>query len=79
MEWTSFAYGVMSILLLVLILWSFGLFHIGPLAPGAAITRNTISGDMPEKCKVPAGQDLTSWKEHLGHHAETRECLAYYT
>ena len=37
-----------------------------------------VSGAMPEKCKLPAGQDVASWKEHLGHHAETQECLKYF-
>ncbi len=36
------------------------------------------SGDMPEECEVPAGQDLNSWKEHLGHHENTKYCLDYY-
>lgn len=36
------------------------------------------SGNMPEECKVPAGQDVNSWKEHLGHHAETKDCLKYF-
>ena len=36
------------------------------------------SESMPEECKVPAGQDLNSWKEHLGHHENTKYCLDYY-
>lgn len=79
MNWKSFVYGMMSILLVVMILASFGFFHIGALAQGATIAGNTISGNMPEKCKPPAGQDVQSWKEHLGHHAETRDCLKYYS
>ncbi len=34
--------------------------------------------NIPENCRPPAGQDLTSWKEHLGHHQETKECLKYF-
>lgn len=34
--------------------------------------------DIPEKCRPPAGQDINSWKEHLGHHQETKECLRYF-
>ena len=50
---------------------------------GFKITRNGASiiggsGNMPEKCKLPAGQDIQSWKEHLGHHTDTQECLKYY-
>ncbi len=78
MDWKSFMYGVMSILLVIMILASFGFFHIGAFAQKAVATGNIVSGNMPEKCKPPAGQDLESWKEHLGHHAETRDCLKYY-
>ena len=45
------------------------------------VNGNTVLGSdsgIPEKCRVPAGQDVNSWKEHLGHHAETKECLKYY-
>lgn len=35
-------------------------------------------GGMPEKCQQPAGVTPEKWKEHLGHHAETQECLKYY-
>ncbi len=35
-------------------------------------------GSMPEKCQMPAGTTPEKWKEHLGHHAETQECLKYY-
>ena len=35
-------------------------------------------GNMPEECKAPAGQDINSWKEHLGHHENTKYCLDYY-
>ena len=36
------------------------------------------SGNIPEECKLPAGQDINSWKEHLGHHENTKYCLDYY-
>jgi len=48
---------------------------------GFRITKTSGSGfssDMPEKCRLPTGQDVASWKEHLGHHTETQECLKYY-
>ncbi len=35
-------------------------------------------GNLPEKCRPPAGQDIESWKQHLGHHAETQDCLQYF-
>lgn len=36
------------------------------------------SQDIPEKCRLPGGQDVNSWKEHLGHHPDTQECLQYF-
>ena len=45
------------------------------------LTGNQIrsnSGEMPEKCRLPSGQNVESWKEHLGHHSETRDCLEYF-
>lgn len=35
-------------------------------------------GGMPEKCQMPGGVTPEKWKEHLGHHTETQECLQYY-
>lgn len=63
---------IIAILVAVLVLSSLGF----------KITKNNNilggSGSMPEKCQKPEGQDVASWKEHLGHHAETQECLKYY-
>lgn len=40
---------------------------------------SSSSQDIPEKCRLPAGQDINSWKEHLGHHKDlTRDCLRYF-
>ena len=36
------------------------------------------SEDIPEECRLPDGQDIQSWKEHLGHHQNTLYCLDYY-
>ena len=36
------------------------------------------SGSIPEECRLPEGQDLQGWKEHLGHHQNTLYCLDYY-
>lgn len=44
----------------------------------AKSTSPESSQDIPEKCRLPAGQDVNSWKEHLGHHADTQECLQYF-
>lgn len=76
MDWKSFVYGVLTIMIVLLAMASFGFAHIGNNYTGNVATANT--GDIPEKCQVPAGQDVESWKEHLGHHADTQECLQYF-
>lgn len=80
MDFKSFFYGAISVLLLFLITTSFGIVHVGALQGQSSITGNavSVSGNIPQKCQPPAGQDLASWKEHLGHHAETRDCLKYF-
>ncbi len=45
---------------------------------GLNVQTSTNLGEMPEKCRLPSGQNLESWKEHLGHHSETKECLQYF-
>ena len=81
------------IILLLLIFSIFGMFFLGKMTSASSSKTATeykeISGlantqtdskyaDLPEKCRPPAGQDVNSWKEHLGHHAETRDCLKYF-
>ncbi|NCN99405.1 hypothetical protein GW923_04480 [Candidatus Pacearchaeota archaeon] len=81
MDWKSFSYGILAVLVLILAMASFGFAHIGKVGAfsGNAVSAiGTDSGNIPEKCRVPSGQDLGSWKEHLGHHAETQECLKYF-
>lgn len=76
MDWKSFIYGIFTMLIVLLAMASFGFAHIGNNYTSDVATVNTA--DIPEKCQVPAGQDSTSWKEHLGHHPETQECLKYF-
>ena len=74
------AIAVIGILLLLLV-GTFGMFLLksSPNNIGfVAAQSDSISGDIPEKCRLPAGQDVTSWKEHLGHHEDTKECLKYF-
>ncbi len=82
MEIKSFLYGVFSTLLLVLIMASFGFAHLGAVnSVSGNLISDASSGDyanIPEKCRPPAGEDITSWKEHLGHHSETKDCLKYF-
>ena len=75
MDWISFVYGLLTAGVIALIFTATGIAHVGTIN-GAATSDD--SGTIPEKCKTPAGQDVNSWKEHLGHHAETKECLKYY-
>ena len=80
MDWKSFIFGVLTMSIILLALASFGLAHVGKFnsVSGGAVFSSASSAEIPEKCQVPAGQDLASWKEHLGHHAETKECLQYF-
>ena len=48
---------------------------------GFRIGGNAGKGDyssLPEKCRPTPGYTEESWKEHLGHHAETQDCLKYF-
>ena len=37
------------------------------------------ASNIPEECRLPAGNnDIDAWKEHLGHHQETKFCLYYF-
>ena len=81
--------GVIVILLL-LVSGTFWIFilqkqaHTSPNTGGNSNTGLTTApaddkySNLPEKCRPPAGTDITQWKEHLGHHAETQECLKYF-
>ena len=72
-----YALAIAMILLLVLV--SLGIVEINL---GGKSTGNSVGGgsysNLPEKCKPAAGYDIESWKEHLGHHAETQECFKYF-
>ncbi len=68
-------YGILITIILLLLLVSIGIINLN----FSKATGNAANGNnMPEKCKVPAGTDVNSWKEHLGHHAETQDCLKYF-
>ena len=74
---------VVVLVLLLLLISTLGMFalksslHNYNSGAANAQTDNTYS-DLPEKCRLPAGQDVSAWKEHLGHHAETQDCLNYF-
>lgn len=82
MDWKSFSYGLLTVFVLLLVMVSFGFVHVNRIN---MLNTNIISdstqasfSNIPEQCRLPAGQDINSWKEHLGHHAETKECLKYF-
>ena len=70
-----YALAIALIFLLVLVALGIVTINFGGKANGNAISDYN---SLPEKCKPAAGYDIESWKEHLGHHAETQECLKYF-
>jgi len=72
-------YGVVIVLVLLLLLISLGIISVNP---GKEINSNSVNtgnyDNLPEKCRPTAGYTEESWKEHLGHHAETQDCLKYF-
>ena len=68
-------------LLLLLLAGTFGMFFLRSSPNNfefVSAQPKSASGNMPEKCELPAGTEENSWKEHLGHHAETQDCLKYF-
>jgi len=66
-------WGGVIITVILLAFYSFG-FRITSANSASGGNYNNI----PEKCRPTVGYDLAGWKEHLGHHAETRDCLKYF-
>ena len=83
MEGKTLAYVGIGFLVLLLM---GGLFSLGRMNGNIIKESQTDNSDLnkyqptdiPEECKPPAGQDLQSWKEHLGHHQNTLYCLDYF-
>ena len=72
-------YGILIIVILLLLLVSFGVINLNfGKTTGTGNTANSEYGNMPEKCRPPSGESISAWKEHLGHHADTQECLSYF-
>ena len=74
-------YGIMIVLVLLLLLASFGVinFNFGKTTSATEDTAGGEYSNIPEKCRPPSGESISSWKEHLGHHADTQECLKYFS
>ena len=62
------------IALLLLIALSFNFISFNKKQTNA----NSDYSNLPQECQKPDSQDLQSWKEHLGHHENTKFCLEYY-
>ncbi len=72
-------WGIVIAVVILLLFLSFGLriAKSGSTGAGGSSSADNYAS-LPEKCRPPAGQDITAWKEHLGHHAETQDCLQYF-
>ncbi|MEK6926233.1 MAG: hypothetical protein AABW50_03060 [Nanoarchaeota archaeon] len=72
-------YGIVIVSVLLLTLISSGVIKINL---DKEINSNSVSSgnydDIPEKCRPTAGYTVELWKEHLGHHADTKDCLEYF-
>mgnify|MGYP001558944277 CR=1 FL=1 len=68
--------GLFALLLLGSILATAGVFSSSSSA--GANSNAGYASDTPQECRPPEGQDIDSWKEHLGHHENTKYCLEYY-
>lgn len=67
-------YAALSFIILLLVLSTFGIINLNSKNSAASSSYSNL----PEKCRPPAGQDIEAWKEHLSHHAETKDCLNYF-
>ncbi|MBS3163520.1 hypothetical protein J4427_02415 [Candidatus Woesearchaeota archaeon] len=66
--------GIFVVLIIALIAFSM----VGYKIPISSSKSNSDYTNLPEKCRPPEGEDIESWKEHLSHHADTKECLEYF-
>ena len=77
MSGKTILYVFLITLALLLLLISFGVLNtnfnksIGNATNGEYI-------NISEKCRLPSGESIDSWKEHLGHHSDLQECLKYF-
>ena len=68
-------YGIVIVLVLVLVFVSLNIKFL--------VYKNQqkdlkSEDNIPSKCKIPYGEDVKSWKEHLSHHSDLEECLKYF-
>ena len=67
------------ILVIAAVLYTTGIISInlGKKA-GNSVNSGGNYENIPQECQPPAGQDINAWKEHLGHHENTKYCLEYF-
>ena len=70
-------YSILILFILFLLSVSLGIINLKSDKSSQSVTSET-NQNIPEECQAPSGQDIESWKEHLGHHAETKDCLKYF-
>lgn len=75
------SWKTISIVVIIILLFFGTIIFFGTRSDNQEAVKSNLyssSQDIPEKCKVPSGEDINSWKEHLSHHAELQECLNYF-
>ena len=67
---------VIIIILLIILIIFIGIYTLKNSSQDNNL--NNKYENLPEKCIPPSGESISSWKEHLGHHVETQNCLKYF-
>ena len=70
-------YSTLILIVLLILFLNLGVISLNS-DKSSQITTSETNQNIPEKCQVPSGQNIDSWKEHLGHHTETQDCLKYF-
>ena len=77
-SWKTVVIVVLVVLLFFGAFTAFFVMRSDNLKSVSSDSLDSSQDKIPEKCRLPVGEDVNSWKEHLGHHAETQECLNYF-
>jgi len=73
------AYAGVVLMLILLLFGSFGSLFADKINHSSDSSIASSDGSIPQACRLPTGQEVGAWKEHLGHHAETKYCLKYFS
>ncbi|MFA4952766.1 MAG: hypothetical protein WC584_00935 [Candidatus Pacearchaeota archaeon] len=77
MENKFLIFGVVSLVVLLSIAVVIKLNRTGDAINNEDLNKYR-SEKIPQECRLSQGENLQSWKEHLGHHQDTLYCLDYY-